>query len=68
MQDNTEKPMKTSWLTIIISFQLGFCLNASMWRITYDKTDDLLYPLWITIGMIAALFCRVMVNRSRHNV
>jgi len=59
--------MKTDWLTIIISFQLGFCLNASMWRIVQDKTDDLLYPLWITVAMTAALFCRIMVNRSRHN-
>lgn len=60
--------MKTDWLTIIISFQLGFCLNASTWRVAQDKTDDLMYPLGITIAMTAALFCRIMVNRSRHNI
>lgn len=59
--------MKTDWVTIIISFQLGFCFNASAWRIAQNKTDDLGYPLGIAIAMAAALLYRILANRSRHN-
>jgi hypothetical protein len=59
--------MKTDWLAIIISFQLGFYLNASMWRIAQDKTDDLLYPLGFTIAMVSALICRIIMNRAPQN-
>jgi glucan phosphoethanolaminetransferase (alkaline phosphatase superfamily) len=59
--------MKTDWITIIFSFQLGFLLNASIWRIIQDKTDDLGYPIGIAIAIMAALFFRVAVNYSHRN-
>jgi L-serine deaminase len=59
--------MKNDWITMIITFQLGFCTNATIWRFAQNCTEDVGYPLGISIAMAAALICRILSNRSRHN-
>ena len=61
------KTMKNDWFTIIITFQLGFCINASLWHFEQGRTEDIGYPLGISIAAAVALICRILVNRSRHN-
>jgi hypothetical protein len=59
--------MKNDWIAIIVSLQLGFCFNATLWRFEQGCTEDVGYPLGISIAMAGALFCRIQGNRIRHN-
>jgi len=58
--------MKSDTTTMTLCFIFGFCLNASAWRINQDKTDDLAYPLAITIYCLAALIVRAIMSKTEN--
>ena len=54
------------WFTILSAFQFGFCGNATLWRVTQGKTDDVMYPAMCALLALAALIIHSVI-KSLHN-